>query len=174
MEEDEAKQIEDSLVPPDDPVEIALARIVGLDAIKNQIRGLRRTIEMDRLRGVASGQSDRPRHFALTGNPGSGKTHVARILLPLFRQIGAVTRSICVEAGRDDIVDARSEERTAEKTRRLLERARGGVLFLDEAYTLLPSQSSGVALVVSEVFEAVAVVSAMADALVIAMMRWEG
>ncbi|KAL7463160.1 hypothetical protein ACHAXS_003635 [Conticribra weissflogii] len=139
IEEDEVKQIEDSLVPPDDLVEAELAQIIGLDSIKNQIRGLRRTIEIDRLRGLAPGESDRPRHFILTGNPGSGKTHTARLLIPLMYKIGAVTTESCLEVGRDELVDARSEGRTVEKTRGVLERARGGVLFIDEIYNLLPS-----------------------------------
>jgi SpoVK/Ycf46/Vps4 family AAA+-type ATPase len=139
IEEDEVKQIEDSLVPPDDPVEVQLAQIIGLDAIKNQVRGLRRTIEVERLRGLAPGESVRPRHFALTGNPGCGKTYAARLLLPLMYKIGAATTESIVEVGRDDLVDARSEERTIEKTMKVLERAKGGVLFIDEVYTLLPS-----------------------------------
>jgi SpoVK/Ycf46/Vps4 family AAA+-type ATPase len=140
IEEDEVKQIEDSLVPPDDPVEVALAGIIGLEALKNQVRGLRRTIEVDRLRGLGPGESDRPRHFCLTGNPGCGKTFAARSLLPLMHKIGAVKTESIVEVGRDELVDARSEERTIEKTLRVLERAKGGVLFIDEVYTLLPSQ----------------------------------
>jgi len=139
IEEDEVKQIEDSLVPPDDLVEMELAQIIGLDSIKNQIRGLRRTIEIDRLRGLAPGESDRPRHFILTGNPGSGKTYTARLLVPLMYKIGAVSTESCLEVGRDELVDTRSEERTVDKTRRVLERARGGVLFIDEIYNLLPS-----------------------------------
>ncbi len=139
IEEDEVKQIEDSLVPPDDPVEVTLSEIIGLDAIKNQIRGLRRTIEVDRLRGLKPGESDRPRHFILTGSPGCGKTYAARLLLPLLYKIGAVSTEKYIEVGRNDLVDARSEERTIEKTRRVLDRARGGVLFVDEVYNLLPS-----------------------------------
>ena len=139
IEEDEVKQIEDSLVPPDDPVEVQLAEIIGLDAVKNQIRGLRRTIEVDRLRGLKPGESDRPRHFILTGNPGCGKTYAARLLLPLLHKIGAVPNECCVEAGRNELVDARSEERTIEKTERVLARAKGGVVFIDEVYNLLPS-----------------------------------
>ena len=137
IEEDEAKQIEDSLVPPDDPVEVALSHVVGLDAVKNQIRGLRRTIEADHL--PHPHHHHRPRHFILTGNPGCGKTYAARLLLPLLHRIGAVPTDRCVEVGRDDLVDSRSEGRTVEKTKRVLERARGGALFVDEIYHLLPS-----------------------------------
>mmetsp|Transcript_38721 Transcript_38721/g.69809 ORF Transcript_38721/g.69809 Transcript_38721/m.69809 type:complete len:633 (-) Transcript_38721:120-2018(-) len=139
IEEDEVKQIEDSLVPPDDPVEVQLSEIIGLDAIKNQLRGLRRTIEVDRLRGIKAGESDRPRHFVLTGNPGCGKTYAARLLLPLLYKIGCVPSESYIVAGRNELVDARSEERTIEKTQKVLARAKGGVLFVDEIYNLLPS-----------------------------------
>lgn len=139
IEEDEVKQIEDSLVPPDDPVETQLSQIIGLDAVKNQVRGLRRTIEVDRLRGAAPGVSDRPRHLVLTGSPGSGKTYAARLLVPLLHKIGAVKSEYYVEVGRSELVDARSEERTIEKTKRVLDRARGGAVFVDEIYNLLPS-----------------------------------
>lgn len=54
-------------------------------------------------------------------------------------KIGAVSTESCLEVGRDELVDARSEERTVDKTRRVLDRARGGVLFIDEIYNLLPS-----------------------------------
>jgi len=139
IEEDEVKQIEDSLVPPDDPVETQLSQVVGLDAVKNQIRGLRRTIEADRLRGLKPGDSDRPRHFVLTGNPGCGKTYAAHLLLPLLHKIGAVSSETALEVGRDELVDARSEERTVEKTTRVLQRAKGGAVLVDEALNLLPS-----------------------------------
>lgn len=132
-EDEEAAIIEDALLPPDDDVEIALSQIIGLDAVKNQFRGLRRTLEM--------GQGTRtvPRHFAMVGNPGTGKTFVSKLLLPLLYKIGAVKTPNIVEAGRDDLVDRKSEARTVIKTRKVLERASGGVLFVDEAYTLLPS-----------------------------------
>jgi hypothetical protein len=56
-----------------------------------------------------------------------------------MHKIGAVKTESIVEVGRDELVDARSEERTIEKTLKVLERARGGVLFIDEVYNLLPS-----------------------------------
>jgi len=136
-EEEEVQLIEDSLLPPDDEVELLLSKIVGMDQIKNQIRGLRRTLEMNKLGGRDS--DDRPRHFAMVGNPGSGKTYVTRIIMQIMYKIGAVPTVNCVEVGREELVDRKSETRTILKTRRVLENASGGVLFVDEAYTLLPS-----------------------------------
>ena len=94
---------------------------------------------MDRLRGLNPGECDRPRHIVLTGSPGCGKTYAARLMLPMLYQIGAVPTESYLEVGRNELVDARSEERTIEKTQRVLEKARGGVLFVDEIYNLLPS-----------------------------------
>jgi SpoVK/Ycf46/Vps4 family AAA+-type ATPase len=132
-EEEEAQIIEDAICPPDDEVENALAHIIGLEAVKNQIRGLRRTLEME-------GDSNKgPRHMVFVGNPGTGKSTVARILAPLLYNIGAVKSPMFVEAGREDLIDHRGEAKTVFKTRKLMQKAQGGVLFIDEAYTLLPS-----------------------------------
>uniref|UniRef100_A0A7S2UJ49 AAA+ ATPase domain-containing protein n=1 Tax=Attheya septentrionalis TaxID=420275 RepID=A0A7S2UJ49_9STRA len=142
MDEDaEAQLIEDALVPPDDDVEIMLSKVIGLDAVKNQIRGLRRSIEMDKLAAATrpAGERSLPRHIGMVGGPGTGKTFIARLLIPVLYKIGAVKTPNFVEAGREDLVDRKSEARTITKTRRLLDRASGGVLFLDEVYSLLPS-----------------------------------
>lgn len=137
-EEEELQLIEDSLLPPDDEVEWMLSKIIGLDALKNQIRGMRRTIEMEKF--AAKGR-DRilPRHVAIVGNPGTGKTFIAGLLAQIMYKIGAVSKSNIVLATRDDLVDRKSEARTIVKTKNVLKRASGGVLFVDEAYTLLPS-----------------------------------
>jgi len=133
-EDEESSMIEDALCPPDDEVEQALSTVIGLDTVKNQFRGLRRTIEIE-----DKGARTIPRHIALVGNPGTGKTFVAKLLVPLMHKIGAVKTPNYYQAGRDDLVDRKSEARTVLKTRKVLEKASGGVLFIDEAYTLLPS-----------------------------------
>ena len=137
----EIQMIEDALVPPDDEVEVILSGIIGLETVKNQIRGLRRTIELEKMDVERAGRADvtLPRHMALVGNPGCGKTFVAETILPLFYKIGAVSTTNIVMACRNDLVDRKSENRTIQKTKRVLEKASGGVLFVDEAYTLFPS-----------------------------------
>lgn len=145
MEEDlETQLIEQVLIPLDDEVERLLSKIIGMNHLKNQIRGLRRTIEIEnqgnRYANAAPGDQI-TRHIALIGNPGTGKTFVARILMPVLYQIGAVERDYFLEVGRDDFIDGKSAERTVEKTRRIIEKARGGIIFVDEAYTLLPSKA---------------------------------
>ena len=138
-EELEAQAIEDSLAPLDDPVESQMATLVGLTMVKNQVRGLRRTLEISRSVGGRAAAAELPRHLALVGNPGTGKSMVAHILSSVFYSMGAVTNRNVVEVGRDDLVDRKSEARTIFKVRRVLEQASGGVLVVDEAYTLLPS-----------------------------------
>lgn len=132
-EEEEAQMIEDALCPPDDEVETALAQVIGLEAVKNQVRGLRRTLEME------GGKQLGTRHMAFVGNPGTGKRTVARLLVPTLYKIGAVKTTGFLQVGREDLIDRKSEARTVFKTRKVLERASGGVLIVDEAYTLLPS-----------------------------------
>lgn len=135
--EEEAQLIEDALCPPDDAVEIALSKLVGLEAVKNQIRGMRRTMEL--VRQTPGGRVAHPSHIVLQGNPGVGKTTVAAILAQVLYEIGVVKTQNVRTVGREDLIDRKSESRTIMKTRRVLERATGGVLVVDEAYTLLPS-----------------------------------
>lgn len=135
-EDEELQLIEDSLLPPDDEVELMLSKIIGLECLKNQIRGMRRSIEMDKFTGVSRSL---PKHIALIGNPGTGKTFIAELLMHIMYRIGAVPTPNRVAVGRDDLIDRKSESRTILKTRKILEKASGGVLFVDEAYTLLPS-----------------------------------
>eukprot|EP00980_Cylindrotheca_fusiformis_P003848 scaffold858_cov123-Cylindrotheca_fusiformis.AAC.24 len=134
--EEEAQLIEDALCPPDDQVELALSKIVGLETVKNQVRGLRRTMEMTQ---YAPDAHACPHHIALQGGSGTGKTMVAKILAEIMYDIGVTKNKSFVVCGRDDLIDRKSEGRTVLKTRQVLQRANGGVLVLNEAYTLLPS-----------------------------------
>ena len=135
-EELEAQIIEDSLCPPDDPVESALVQLVGLETVKSQVRGLRRSLEQNSNKVDAI-----PRHVALVGNPGTGKTTVGRTLAKLYYDMGAVSSRLFFQVGRDDLIDKKSEARTVFKTRKVLESAQNGVLLITEAYTLLPSKA---------------------------------
>jgi len=134
VDDEESQAIEDALIPIDDAVEQSLSCVVGMDPIKNHLRGLRRTIEMNESEGL-------PPHMLFVGNPGTGKTFIARTIMPILHKIGAVKRENFIEVGRDDLIDRKSEARTKLKTQRVLEKAKGGVLFVDEAYTLLPSSA---------------------------------
>lgn len=132
-----AQLIEDALCPPDDAVEVALSNLVGLESVKNQIRGLRHTIEFQRL---TPGSSQKlPMDLALQGNSGTRKLTVAEILSKVMFKIGVVQNRNYFVCGREDLIDRKLEARTIFKMRKALEHASGGVLVLDEAYTLLPS-----------------------------------
>ena len=121
----------------DDPVETVLKMIIGLHHIKSQIRGLRRTMEINDLRESILGVDFRLQtpHMVFVGNPGSGKTYIGRFLAKIFHELGIIRKAKFLEVERMDMV-ARDQAKTRYKTREVLEDAKGGILFIDEAYTL--------------------------------------
>ena len=98
---------------------------------------------MARLRGRQGLASQPPaRHFVFTGPPGTGKTTVARILGRIFAALGLLVRPEVVEAHRADLVGEHLGS-TAIKTNKLIDSALGGVLFIDEAYSLYNAGYAG-------------------------------
>ncbi|KOX15273.1 AAA family ATPase [Nocardiopsis sp. NRRL B-16309] len=122
------------------PVDQALAELedmIGLDPVKQQVRGIAASIEAARLRADAGFPVERPlRHLVFSGPPGTGKTSVARTLATIFHSFGLLPTSRVVEAQRADLVGEYLGA-TAIKTNELVDRALGGVLFIDEAYSLV-------------------------------------
>jgi SpoVK/Ycf46/Vps4 family AAA+-type ATPase len=120
-----------------------LNELVGLDPVKQQVRSIAAQLRVAKLRDRQGLTSQPPAmHFVFTGPPGTGKTTVARILGRIFAALGLLVRPEVVEAHRADLVGEHLGS-TAIKTNRLIDSALGGVLFIDEAYSLHNDGYSG-------------------------------
>jgi SpoVK/Ycf46/Vps4 family AAA+-type ATPase len=120
-----------------------LDELIGLEPVKQQVRAIAAQLRVAKLRDTHGLASQPPtRHFVFTGPPGTGKTTVARILGRIFAALGLLVRPEVVEAHRADLVGEHLGS-TAIKTNKLVDSAMGGVLFIDEAYSLHNDGYSG-------------------------------
>src|SRR5699024_8554221 len=125
--------------------EDALAEIMGLtglDTVKEQIQGFTQMVRFNQIRAQRGLRTtEMSMHSLFLGNPGTGKTTVARLLGRVLHEAGAISTDTFVEVGRRDLVSDRIGA-SAKKTVDVLESARGGVLFIDEAYSLYQEKNN--------------------------------
>ncbi len=126
-------------LPPPEPIDDLLAELdalIGLSGVKSEVKLVTNLLQVQRLRK----EHDLPviessRHLVFTGNPGTGKTTVARLLARIYRSLGVVEKGQLVETDRSQLV-AGFVGQTALRVVEIFDRADGGVLLIDEAYAL--------------------------------------
>ena len=127
-----------------DVVLAELNEFVGMDSVKAEIRALANKIAMDKEMmemGIADAEVT-PVHIVLTGNPGTGKTTIACKLGEVFKAIGLLPTDKVVEKERKHLISTYQNE-TAKLVDKACDEAMGGILFIDEAYALMPISAGG-------------------------------
>lgn len=128
----------DSTVKHELTNEEKLNEMIGLDVVKSEIARIRDSVEYEKQYGDSS-SLNAARHFIFSGSPGTGKTTVARLLGGILRDLGVLSEGHVVECRRADVV-AKYVGHTAQKVREVFDKAKGGVLFIDEVYALVQGE----------------------------------
>ena len=119
-----------------------LNALVGLEKVKSRVQDLivyQKVQKMRREKNLHSAKNTL--HLAFTGNPGTGKTTVARIVGRIYKRIGLLSKGHFIEVSRTDLI-AGYQGQTALKVKKVIEQAKGGVLFIDEAYSITENDHS--------------------------------
>ena len=119
-----------------------LNSLIGLENVKKEIEDLVAFNKVQQSREkIGLKKTNRTMHMAFLGNPGTGKTTVARIVGNMYRSLGILSKGHFIEATRTDLI-AEYQGQTALKVKRLIQKAKGGVLFIDEAYSITENEKS--------------------------------
>ena len=119
-----------------------LNNLIGLKNVKSKVNDLiiyQKVQKMREKEGLNAVKSTL--HLSFTGNPGTGKTTVARIIGRIYKQLGLLSKGHFIEVSRTDLI-AEYQGQTALKVKNVIEKAKGGVLFIDEAYSITENEQS--------------------------------
>ena len=119
-----------------------LNSLIGLEMVKSKVNDLIIYQKVQKLRRENDLHATKSTlHLAFIGNPGTGKTTVARIVGRIYKQIGLLSKGHFIEVSRTDLI-AGYQGQTAIKVKKVIEKAKGGVLFIDEAYSITENEHS--------------------------------